>query len=102
MVVRAGEGAFLAKADIRQAYRMVMVHPRDHPLLGMVRDGSFFVDSALPFKLCSAPKIFNAIGDALEWLVRQECKEEVLHYLDHFLIIVSSQGECEEVLSTLC
>ena len=31
-----GRGAFLAKVDIKQAYRMVPVHRDDRPLLGMV------------------------------------------------------------------
>ena len=65
-VVGAGRGAFLVKADVKQAYRMVPVHPEDRLLLGMVWDDSLFVDSALPFGLHSAPKIFNALADALE------------------------------------
>ena len=36
-VAKAGRGAFLAKADIKQAYRMVPVHPADRLLLGMNR-----------------------------------------------------------------
>ena len=100
-VVGAGRGAFLAKADVKQAYRMVPVHPEDRLLLGMVWDDSLFVDSALPFGLRSAPKIFNALADALEWLIRQEGVESIMHYLDDFFIVASSGESCEEALRKL-
>ncbi len=101
MVVESGRGAYLAKADIKQAYRMVPVHPQDRHLLGMVWDGSLFVDSALPFGLRSAPKIFNAIADALQWLIKREGTERILHYLDDFLIVAGSHRECREGSRTL-
>ena len=100
-VAKAGRGAFLAKADIKQAYRMVPVHPADRLLLGMVWEESLFVDSALPFGLRSAPKIFNALADALEWLIRQEGLESVLHYLDDFLIVAESESMCRAALQSL-
>ena len=34
LVVSTGRGGFLVKADIREAYRMVPVHPQDQHLLG--------------------------------------------------------------------
>lgn len=105
-VVRAGRGAFLAKADIKQAYRMVPVHPSDRLLLGMVWENSLFVDSALPFGLCSAPKIFNALAVALEWMIRQEGVESVLHYLDNFFYCSqerdSMSGSATEPATCVC
>ena len=71
-IVRLGRGAELAKVDIKSAYRIVSVHPEDRILLGMLWEGFFYVDSVLPFGLRSAPIIFTAIADALEWAVRQE------------------------------
>ena len=34
-VIKLGQGALMAKVDIRHAYRNVPVHPDDRPLLGM-------------------------------------------------------------------
>ncbi len=65
----AGPGTQLAKADIQAAYRMVPVHPDDRQLLGMRWKGQLFVETVLPFGLRSAPKIFNALADALEWIL---------------------------------
>ena len=84
--------AFLAKVDIKEAYRIVPVHPEDCPLLGMVWEGASFFDAALPFGLRSAPKIFTALADALEWLARQEGVESLMHYLDE---------ECRDALHKL-
>lgn len=86
-VVSYGPGCLLSKVDIKQAYRMVPVHPEDRLLLGMVWDEGLFVDTALPFGLRSAPKIFTAVADALEWMAKREGVESILHYLDDYLII---------------
>ena len=51
-----------------------------------------FVDACLPFGLPSAPKIFNATADVLEWIRANESRnfgEFVLHYLDNFLFVGS-------------
>ena len=95
--VRAhGRGCLLAKVDVKQAYRMVLVHPEDRLLLGMSWEGALYVDTALPFGLRSAPKIFNALAGALEWMVRQEGVQWVLHYLDDFLLVgAPGSGQCE-------
>ena len=51
---------------------MVPVHPEDRLLLGMSWNGALYVDVALPFGLHSAPKIFNAVADTVEWILKQE------------------------------
>ncbi len=70
-ILELGRGALLAKVDIAHAYRNVPVHPDDRQLLGMQWNGRLFVDKALPFGLRSAPKMFTAIADALEWVLRE-------------------------------
>ena len=86
-VSRLGAGALLAKIDIRKAYRNIPVHPVDRLLLGMTWEGSLFIDATLPFGLRSAPKIFSAVADAAEWMVRDEGVTSIMHYLDDFLLV---------------
>ena len=100
-VLKAGRGAHLAKVDIKQAYRMVPIHPEDQPLLGMMWEGACYIDTALPFGLRSAPKTFSAIADALEWQVRREGVQAVLHYLDDFLLVEASLTNGMEALHKL-
>ena len=82
LVVSAGRGSFLVKADIKEAYRIVPVHPEDQHLLGVYWEGSLYVDKVLPFGLRSAPKIFSALADALQWILHRNGISKGLHYLD--------------------
>ena len=101
-ITESGRGSNLAKIDIKNAYRMVRVHPEDRLLLGMVWEDGLYVDAMLPFGLRSAPKIFTAVADALEWVIRQEGVERLFHYLDDFLIVAAPRSDqCEEDLRRL-
>ena len=84
---KLSRGALMAKIDIEAAYRLVHLH--DRPLLGMEWKGQIFVDLMLPFGLRSAPKIFTAIADALEWCMKTQGVANVHHYLDDFATIGS-------------
>ena len=86
-VQRFGPGALLAKLDIRAAYRLVPVSPHDRPLLGIEWRDAYFVDGCLPFGLRSAPKIFTAIADALQWIMQNNGVSWVDHYLDDFITL---------------
>ena len=96
---RLGAGALLAKIDIKSAYRNVPIHPDDRWLMGMIWGDALFIDTALPFGLRSAPKIFTALADAAEWIVRRAGVNFAIHYLDDFLIIgAPASSECRAAL----
>lgn len=85
-IMQEGRGTLLAKIDIRDAYRLVPVHPEDRPLLGMAWKSHFFVDLALPFGLRSAPFIFNQFAEGWHWILQHNHGVRfLLHYLDDFL-----------------
>jgi len=79
-VVRIGKGASMAKFDLKSAYRHVPVHPEDRWLLGMEWKGRLFVDTMLPFGLRSAPVIFNAVAEALAYIMRGRGVRNLDHY----------------------
>ena len=101
MVLAMGRGVELAKIDIRSAYRLVPVHPSDRALLGMHWRDAIYIDATLPFGLRSAPKIFTAVADALEWILRARGLSRVYHYLDDFLIL-TQPGDGERELRLMC
>ena len=68
-MLESGKGAVLVKADIKKAYRMLPIDPDNQNLLGVQWEGEYFTDRALPFGLRSAPKIFSAVADALQWIL---------------------------------
>ncbi len=94
--LQLGRGCQLTKIDVEAAYRIVPVHPDDRHLLGLYWDGQVFLDTALPFGLRSAPKIFNALADGLHWVLEQEGLD-VLHYLDDFLLFEAPLGPGESL-----
>ena len=69
IVTQMGPHTKLAKIDIAHAYRNIPVHPDDWHLLGMKWEDNIYIDTALPFGLRSAPKIFTAVSDTLEWIL---------------------------------
>ena len=57
------------------------------------------MDTALSFGLRSAPKIFTAIADGLQWTLQQQGSCELLHYLDDFLFMgATGTKRCHESL----
>ena len=96
-----GRGTLIAKLDIQSAYRIVPVHPDDRQLLGVRWQGNMYVDAMLPFGLRSAPKIFTAIADALEWVIRRRGVQHVWHYIDDFIMCgPAASTECARALDT--
>ena len=67
LALSCGTGALMGKVDLKSAYRMVPVHPSDQHLLAIQWRGVTYCDQRLPFGLRSAPKVFNAVADALAW-----------------------------------
>jgi len=56
-------------------------------LLGIQWRDDIFIDTALPFGLRSAPKIFTAFSDALAWVLHDRGVAWQLHYLNDFLLM---------------
>ena len=69
--IELGKGSLIAKIDIKSVYRLIPVCPHDRKWLGMQWQDKVYVDGMLPFGLRSAPKIFTAMADALEWCIHK-------------------------------
>ena len=99
-ILNVGQGALLAKVDIKQAYRNIPVHPEDRLLLGMSWRGQTLIDKVLPFGLRSAPIIFSAVADALQWIIQQKGVDHLYHYLDDFIMMGAPQSSsCQNNLA---
>ena len=86
----------MAKADIKQAYRMVPVYPDDRHLLAVQWEGQTYIDKVLPFGLRSAPLIFTAIADAVQWMMSEKGVRPVFHNLDDFITLgPPSSHQCQ-------
>ena len=97
-ILALGTGTLMAKLDLKAAYRSVPVH---RVLLGTRWENSVYVDTALPFGLSSAPKIFSAVADALLWIMLSKGISWAWHYLDDFILFGKPHTtECSSSLAT--
>ena len=87
MINKVQENALLAKVDRKIAFRAIPVRLEDRELLGMYWKQKYYIDCCLPFGLHSAPFIFHQYAEALEWILRRNCRTaETIPYLDDFLM----------------
>ena len=101
-IVGLGRDALLAKVDVEHAYRNIPVHPDDRILLAMRWGEKIYIDTVLPFGLRSAPKIFSAVADAVEWIALEQGVSLLMHYLDDFLTMGRANAqECATNLETI-
>lgn len=65
------------------------------------------MDRLLPFSLRSASKLFTALTDAVQWLIKERGVEFCIHYLDDYLFVEAPHVEAHalttatQALSTL-
>ena len=94
-----GAGCFLAKTDIKSAFRIIPVHQLEYPLLGIKWANEYYFDRCLAMGLKSSCAIFEKFSSSLEWLAMQHLHvSAVLHILDDFLFIAPSKVKCSEDL----
>lgn len=87
-----GRGAFVAGADIADAFRIVPVHAADLWLQALHFEGQAYIDTSLVFGCKSSPAIFNAIAGLLAWIVHTRHRVPcVLHYLDDFILAAADE-----------
>ena len=101
ILLKLGPKCFMAKTDVKSAFRNIPVHPDNWELLGMKWRDLYFFDRVLSFGLRSAPFIFNMLSDALELiLIHKLGVSNVLHILDDFFIAeLAPRSAC---LTSLC
>ena len=86
-ITSLGQGTQLVKLDLNDAYRILPIHPQDHPPLGIRWQDQIYIDRSLPFGLRSAHKIFSAFADMVAWCIHCQGVRFLMHYLDDFLIL---------------
>ena len=100
-------GSFLAKCDLKNAYRCVKIHPSNFPYTGLkwTFEGeatpTYMVDTRLPFGARRSPYIFNHLSQAVCRIMKARGYGAIVAYLDDFLIISDTYDECVRTRHTL-
>jgi hypothetical protein len=97
---------FLAKIDLKEAYRSIPLHPTCYGLTGLQwhfsgdDKSTFFFDARLPFGASKSCKIFQSLTNAI---VRMLARRNIIvsGYIDDFLIIEDSADSCQRSLDCI-
>ena len=102
LCIKEGVGCHVGKSDMSSAFRHVPMAPSQwwllimkaqHPLTNKVY---YFVDKCLPFGASISCVIFQAISDAISWIVKFRSKKENLNYLDDYLFAAAMKAMCDQ------
>ena len=78
----------MAKTDIQDAFRIILINPSDYHLLGFSWNDQFYYDKCFPVGASSSCQIYEQLSLALQWIM--QCKYKaggMSHILDDFFFI---------------
>ena len=103
-------GAFMAKVDLKSAYRHVPIHPSNYAATGLKwtfsgdSQATYLIDTKLPFGASRSPGIFHRVTQSVTRMMLRR-NMTTLAYLDDFLIIADTESDCwkayEELVTLL-
>ena len=101
LVMSMGRNAWLAKTDIKSAFRLLPVAPSDYELLGFQFQNMYYYDMCLPMGCSISCALFETFSTFLEFHIKRVLEtNSITHYLDDFLLIGNSMAHCEVLMST--
>lgn len=104
---RMRPGWYMAKVDIKAAFRTIGVLPEQQELLGFKysphtgAQPRYFIDQRLPFGMRNSPEIFCRISTAVRAMMVAKGYEDVVVYVDDFLLLAPTEARCKEALDVL-
>ena len=98
----SGVGSYLAKTDVKSAFRILPVNPQDYHLLGLKWKYQYYYNKCMPMGCASSCKTFESFSTAVEWIAQEKLGiANLLHLLDHFLLIQTTEDQCSKSLHLL-
>ena len=111
LIKKQGVGALMAKLDLADAFKHILVGPKDWLLLCSSWDTTqadslvlqqYYINLFLPFGLHSSPAIFNHYADTLDFAMQANGINDLLHYLsDYFTAGPAGTGECQHNINMM-
>ena len=87
-ILDRGQGSWLCKTDIVDAFKQILIHPSLWHLYGVKWNGEYFFYTRLVFGSRSSPNIFDWLSQAICWIAQHNYGIHfMLHLLDDFLTI---------------
>ncbi|XP_073249624.1 uncharacterized protein [Porites lutea] len=100
LIKSAGPGCFVAKTDVKNAFRIIPIHPDDYGLFRMQWRGLYYYDRCMPMGCSSSCLTFEMFSTAVEWIARNTRKiDYILHILDDYLLVAPTEQLCQQQLN---
>ena len=97
-IKQSGVGSYLAKTDIKNAFRILPINPHDYHLLGMKWSGQYYYDKCMPMGCSSSCKTFENFSTAVEWIAQDKLGiANLIHLLDDFLLLQTTESQCSQL-----
>ena len=102
IIQEKGQGSWLCKADIKDAFKLVPIKENLWPYYGIKWNNKYYFYTRLVFGSRSSPKIFDTLSEAVCWILQNNYSiETVLHLLDDFLTIDDPKVDPERTMAIL-
>ena len=94
-----GQGCFMAKTDIAEAFRIIPILPAQYQLFGLCWRGQYYYDKCLAMGCSSSRQIFEHLSSALQWIATHKLDiQYISHVLDDFIISNNAYDCCKAQL----
>ena len=100
LIQECGQGCYMAKSDIADAFRLIPLHPSQYHLTGYQFQGKYYYDKCLPMGCSPSCRIFEDFSDAIKWILTNHNVENSVKVLDDFFFIHKQSGACQADLQT--
>ena len=94
LVQKFGQGCFMAKGDVKSAFKLAPMRYKDLECLGIFFQDQFYIDLTLPFGSSISCAIFEDISSLIHWIFEQQTKKLFLHYLDDYFMCDKTKKGC--------
>ena len=107
VVAKLQPNGWLAKVDLRHAYRCVPISPSNYSVTGLKwkftgsKHYKYFYDTRLPFGAKRSPGIFQRITESVTRMLHRRGYKSVFVYLDDFIIVTDTEKRCWEAYQCL-
>ncbi|CAF4192315.1 unnamed protein product, partial [Rotaria sordida] len=89
-IQKLGKGAWMNKADIQDAFKLLPIKPSLWPFYGIKWNNYYYFFVRLPFGSRSSPKLFDMLSEAIVWIAEHNYGiKNMLHLLDDFFVVDS-------------
>lgn len=97
---KIGKKGWMAKADIKDAFRLLPLNPEVYHLMGFSWKGKYYYDKCLPMGCSSSCRLFSTFTDAIAYILKEHYGvENSKKILDDFFFGAVLREECQRSLA---